>query len=141
MYHDDINIANLSEPINTVVWEVNEIVADNENIAGLATSDPDNNVTQYKNSLTVSRIKSKDRTIAHEIGHAKYGLGHPDGSIDCTAEGENSYLQDGLITEYNGDIFNFMNSGCMYGPESDNDELNIMDLIVRRYQWVKIHRL
>ena len=140
LYHYDINIANLSEPINTVVWEVNEIVADNENIAGLATSDPDNNVTQYKNSLTVSRIKSKDRTIAHEIGHAKYGLGHPDGSIDCTAEGENSYLQDGLMSEYNGDKFNFMNSGCMYGPESDNDELNIMDLLVRRYQWLKIHK-
>lgn len=45
------------------------------------------------------------------------------------------------MSEYNGDKFNFMNSACMYGPDSDNDELNIMDLIVRRYQWVKIHKI
>lgn len=143
LYHHDINIANLSEPINTAVWEVNKIVVDNENIAGLATSDPDNNVSQFKNSLTVSRAKSEDRTIAHEIGHARYNLGHPDGSINCQGggSGDNSHTQDGMTSKYNGDIFNFMNSGCMYGAESDNDELNISDLIVRRYQWIKIHKL
>jgi len=105
------------------------------------------------NSLSVDLFYSNDRTIAHEIGHAKYELFHPDasseysdgkptGAKDCGWESE-----DLLVAPVTNDIHNFMVSGFKFiGPDSSDPPVYRTDytlfpdlFLIRPYHWNLIH--
>ena len=130
-------------PFNkTQVWLTNL-----NGVAGSATQPIGNN------SLSVDLIASNARTIAHEIGHSKYELYHPDGSsqyFDGTSSGtsENGWNLEGLLDKpVTNDIKNFMVSGFKFvapdrstPPVYSTDKKLIPKLpLIRPYHWSLIH--
>lgn len=105
-------------PTNTIVLIVDNLSKIDNKVLGRATG-----VFPPLNHLSIS--KSADGfVLAHEIGHAKYGLRHPDNDPDHLIEG-----------------------GSPPGPLNVNDKRNFMfskaedisNSMIRQYQWKKIH--
>ncbi|MFT6337889.1 MAG: hypothetical protein ACJATI_004656 [Halioglobus sp.] len=116
---------NMTSATNTHIWIVKDLIG----LRGVAVFDTMGN---NKNSLMVSELKQSDRTIAHEVGHAKFQLFHPDGS----GGSEKGYKNDGLKVPVSNDYYNFMNSGVLYPHNTNTD---VTKYRVRRYQWKFIH--
>ncbi len=113
--------SNMMKSTNTIIWRVNSIIYSGTGIAN-GRSTPD-----LRNSLLINVTEGAGtfRTISHEIGHAKYGLAHPD----------EDWVQDGLNGSVNNDKYNIMNSGPLYQIYPVQ---SISDFRIRRYQWNKI---
>ena len=112
---------NMMKSANTIIWRVNNIIYSGTGIAyGRATPN-------IRNSLLINVTTGAGtfRTISHELGHAKYGLAHPD----------EDWVTDGLKGPVNNDQYNLMNSGPLYQNYTVE---SISDFRIRRYQWNKI---
>lgn len=76
--------------------------------------------------MCINASNLSDLVFAHELGHAKYDLWHPD-DIGGTND-------DNLRSPVNFDDYNFMNSGFILNLTQALDVF-----IVRKYQWDQIH--
>jgi hypothetical protein len=130
------NLATYVEADTTTVWITNNL--DNHTLKGIASGVPVNNPltklnSNLGNSVFIDYLKFENRTISHEIGHARFYLFHPDVTTDC---GGNGWSNNGLINPVNSDAKNFMNSGCTQFLFTTS----INNFIIRKYQWKKIHQ-
>jgi hypothetical protein len=90
----------------------------------------DTTIQNIAHSFFVDANTFRIKTIAHELGHARFGLWHPDGSYCKKNSGDDAYKYNGLKkpTNKNDDPLNLMNSGCF--PSGN---------LLRRFQWKIIH--
>lgn len=84
------------------------------------------NYSNLGNTSIIDHGTYNERTIAHEIGHGKFYLFHPD---------ENKTIGQKALVK--NDVTNFMNSGTLY---FNNGYPSIEKHIVRRYQWKLIYK-
>lgn len=78
------------------------------------------------NTFVVNYENHTRRTYAHEIGHAKFSLEHPDGD---------NWHVEGLLDERMEDEFDQLNF-MLSGKNADNPDISF---IVRPYHWKFIH--
>lgn len=120
------SLINLNSPFpnnenQVLIYLVNEI----DGARGLAN--------QYYKDLAFINLKNqRNSTISHEIGHALYGLVHPDGA---------DYEENGLQDTTTQDFYNVMNSGKLFNSDNKLNKTTkkIEEFKVRKYQWTKIH--
>ncbi len=95
--------------------------ANNTTLRGLGTA------SGYR-TLYLNEYSNVDRTFSHELGHAYFGLFHPD---------ENGHWQlDNLKSSVSNDYYNLMNSGNIYNTGTTH---LLSEYKLRRYQWRKIY--
>lgn len=124
----------------TFAWIIDD---KNLGIRGRASKDE---VDNPRNSILYNKAKAVSRTFAHEYGHAKFKLYHPDGS-EFNADGSSTGItddkgwdKDSLSKTYGDDFFNLMNSGYLYHQDVNMTKCthNLNKIILRQYQWSKI---
>jgi hypothetical protein len=119
------NIDTMNYASTSTLFFVPEMIG----VKGRATSGKINQSFQnIVNSCFYDAVTFTAKTIAHELGHARFGLFHPDGTHCIPKSNDNGYKYNGLEIPVISDTFNLMNSGCF--PSG---------LILRRFQWKIIH--
>ena len=118
------NFGGIPKAGNSVAWIVNDLYKEADT-GGKNKFRSRGRGTGFKdNTLTLNYSILVDRTFSHELGHAKFDLGHPD----------DDHAHDGLENSHSGDNYNFMNSGKIYSSSVHNISLHRL----RQYQWEKI---
>jgi hypothetical protein len=128
------DITNFTIADTTTVWIVKKL--DNHTLRGIACGDPKklgNIISNIANTVVIDEISGIDRTISHEIGHAKFHLFHPD--VVIPGCGGSGWSWNKLTNQTGNDKKNFMNSGCTHAIHNTS----INDFIIRKYQWTLIH--
>jgi hypothetical protein len=119
-----VNLDTLNLAPKTTLFFVPEMIK----VRGRATAGRVDSIFQnLANSLFVDANNYGPKTIAHELGHARFNLFHPDGT-HCEDKDDIGYTYNGLRKRVTRDEFNIMNSGCFS-----------RGFIFRRFQWKIIH--
>lgn len=125
--------SNINASPNIQAWIVPAITSDTKNAYGAATFIGNWNTISLRPDAIISTSPDyRWRTFAHEIGHAVFGLRHPDN--DPAALNPITSGGDDLNAQEYGDKYNFMNSGKLFDAKPVS---NISHFKIRKYQWIK----
>ena len=132
LYHIKESVGSIQESIipmpTTTVWYINEIIGGGiGHQHGFSTSTKNSGSADVLyNSLALGNTAPVlELIMAHEIGHAKYELWHPD---------DHTHSWNSVDPQFSSDDYNFMNSGEILKLDQDLQKFRL-----RQYQWVLIH--